>query len=71
MVTREMIKAGMDVFSAWGVDAASSDYFLGLILTEAFEAMEAVRQSQLSEAIRRVRTDQVSKGHLSPNESVS
>ena len=61
----------MDVFMAWGAEAATSDYFLGLMLAEAFVAMEAVRQSQLSEATRRVCTDRASKDPPLLGESVS
>jgi len=65
-----MITAGVDVIMVWDADAASSDYLLELMLAEAFEAMEEVRQNQPSVATRRVRTGQASKGRLSPNDNV-
>ena len=70
-VTPEMIEAGKRAIRTWGEEAATCDHFLGEMLVEAFQAMEAVRQTHQDAAKYHKRTCQVSKDHLLPSDGVS
>ena len=66
-----MIEAGKRAIRTWGEEAATCDHFLGEMLVEAFQAMEAARQSRQDAAKYHKRTDRVSKDRPSLSDGAS